>query len=92
MLFRSARYNRDCGCAAGGMFMVAAMLAVLIYLAVAAAFTIGFVSAGIAFIMISSLLGKAFGLTMASVRLELLRRSLSRRARRQQGERHVYVH
>jgi len=89
---RMTRYNRECGCAMGGAFMVAALLAVLLYIAVTAAFAIGVIGAGIAFVLISSLLGKVLGLTVASVRLELLRRSLSRRVRRIWRKSHVYVH
>ena len=92
---RVARYNRDCGCAVGGVFMVAALLAViayLAYLAVDASFAIAVVGAGIAFVFLCSLLGKAVGLAVASLRLELLRRSLSRRSRRLEGDDRVFVH
>jgi hypothetical protein len=89
---RVARYNRECGCALGGVFMVAAFVAVFAYIAVTGALTIGVFGASIAFVLVSSLLGKVLGLAVASVRLELLRRSLSRRARRLQEESHVYVH
>jgi hypothetical protein len=89
---RMARHNRDCGCAMGGMFLVAALIMAVVYIAVTARFAIGVIGAGIAFVMVSSLLGKAIGLVVASVRLGLLRRSLSRRVRRMWGESHVYVH
>ena len=89
---RMDRYNRECGCALGGVFTVAALLTVLVYIAVTAAFAIGVIGVGVAFVLVSSLLGKALGLVVASLRLELLRRSLSRRARRLQGESHVYVY
>lgn len=88
---RMDRYNRDCGCALGGVFTVAALLTVVVYIAVTAAFAIGVIGAGIAFVFASSLLGKVLGLAVAAVRLGLLRRSLSRRARLR-GESHVYVH
>jgi hypothetical protein len=89
---RIARYNRECGCAMGGVFMVAALLTFVVYIAVTAARAIGVIGAGIAFVVVSSLLGKTLGLIVASVRLDLLRRSLSRRARRRQGKSHVYMH
>ena len=89
---RMARYNRDCGCAMGGVFLVAALLTFLVYMAVTAALAIDVIGAGIAFVVVSSLLGKTLGLVVASVRLGMLRRSLSRRARRTSGESHVYVH
>jgi hypothetical protein len=89
---RMARYNRECGCSLGGLFMVAALLAAFAYIVVSADFSIGAAGAGIAFVIVSSLLGKALGLAVASVRLEMLRRSLSRRVRRLPGEDHVYVH
>jgi hypothetical protein len=89
---RRARYHRDCGCAMGGAFMVAALLASVVYIVVTARFAIGVIGAGIGFVIVCSLLGKAFGLLVASVRLGLLRRSLARRARRTREESHVYVH
>ena len=89
---RVGRYNRDCGCAMGGAFMVAALLTSAVYIVVTARFAIGVIGAGIGFVVVCSLLGKAFGLVMASVRLGLLRRSLARRARRTREESHVYVH
>jgi hypothetical protein len=89
---RMARYNRDCGCAMGGVFLTAALLTCVAYIAVTADFAIGAIGAGIGFVMVSSLLGKAVGLVVASVRLGLLRRWLSRSARRTRGESHVYVH
>ena len=89
---RTARYNRDCGCAMGGVFLVAALVTFLVYMAVTAALAIDVIGAGIAFVVVSSLLGKTLGLVVASVRLGMLRRSLARRARRTSGESHVYVH
>ena len=89
---RMARYNRDCGCAMGGVFLVAALVTFLVYMAVTAALAIDVIGAGIAFVVVSSLLGKTLGLVVASVRLGMLRRSLARRARRTSGESHVYVH
>jgi hypothetical protein len=89
---RMARYNRECGCSLGGLFMVAALLAAPAYIVVTADFSIGAAGAAIAFVFVSSLLGKALGLAVASVRLEMLRRSLSRRVRRLPGGNHVYVH
>jgi hypothetical protein len=89
---RRARYHRDCGCAMGGAFMVAALLASAVYIGVTARFAVGVIGAGIGFVLVCSMLGKAFGLAVASVRLGLLRRSLARRARRTREESHVYVH
>jgi Mg/Co/Ni transporter MgtE len=89
---RMARYNRDCGCALGGVTMVAALLMVIAYIAMTATLSLGVLGVGIAFIVVCSMLGKALGLVVASVRLELLRRSLSRRARRLYEESRVYVH
>lgn len=88
---RMARYSRECGCSLGGLFMLAALLVAFVYIVVTADFSIGAAGAGIAFVVISSLLGKAFELVVASVRLEMLRCSLSRRVRRPGGS-HVYVH
>jgi hypothetical protein len=89
---RMARYNRECGCALGGVFMVAALLTVLVYIVVTASLSIGVFGIGIAFVLVSSLTGKVLGLVMASVRLELLRRTLSRRARRLRRESHVHMY
>lgn len=89
---RMARYNRECGCSLGGLFMVAALITAIAYIVVTADFSIAAAGAGIAFVVVSLLLGKALGLVVASVRLEMLRRSLSRRVRRRTGGSHVYVH
>ena len=89
---RMARYNRDCGCAMGGAFMVGALLVAVVSIAVTARFAIGVVGAAIGFVLVSSVLGKAFGLVVAAARLGLLRRSLSERARHIRGESHVYMH
>jgi len=92
---RIARYNRDCGCAMGGIFTVAALLASAVYIVVTARLaigTIGTIGAAIGLVMASALLGKVTGLLVASARLGLLRVSLSGRARRTYGESHVHVH
>jgi hypothetical protein len=89
---RMTRYNRDCGCAMGGAFMVAALLTSAVCIVVTARFAIGVIGAGIGFVVVCSMLGKALGLVVASIRLGLLRRSLVRRARRAREESHVYVH
>lgn len=88
---RMTRYNRECGCALGGATMAVALGATAAYMTATA--TIGIVpivvAAGVVFA--SSLLGKAAGLAVASLRLELLRRSLERRKRGRRGSR-VYVY
>jgi len=89
---RMARYNRDCGCAMGGIFMVAALLASALYIVVTARFTIVTIGAAIGLVLASALLGKVTGLLVASARLGLLRLSLSGRVRRTRSESHVYVH
>jgi hypothetical protein len=89
---RMARYNRDCGCALGGAMMAAALLTVIAYIALTTTFSLGVVGTGIALIVVCSMLGKALGLVVASVRLEMLRRSLSRRARRLHEVNHVHLH
>jgi hypothetical protein len=88
---RMARYNRECGCALGGASMVVALLAAVAYLIATETFGVGVAFAAVAFVFACSLLGKAVGLLVASLRLELLRRSLCRRLRAE-GERHVYVY
>jgi len=60
--------------------MLSASLAAVVYLAVSDAFGASVAGAAVAFVVLASLLGKAIGLLLASLRLELLRRSLSRRA------------
>jgi len=89
---RMARHNRDCGCALGGATMTASVVAAVAYLAVTATFGIEALAAAAGVVFASALLGKALGLVAASVRLELLRRSLSRRARRLQEAGRVYVY
>ena len=74
-----------------GLFMVAALPTVFVYI-VTAVFSLGVGGAAVGFVVVSSLLCKALGVVVASVRLELLRRSLLRRARRLQRGGHVYVH
>jgi hypothetical protein len=71
--------------------MVAALPTVFVYI-VTAVFSLGVGGAAVGFVVVSSLLCKALGVVVASVRLELLRRSLLRRARRLQRGGHVYVH
>jgi hypothetical protein len=76
----------------GGAFMVAALLTSAVCIVVTARFAIGVIGAGIGFVVVCSMLGKALGLVVASIRLGLLRRSLVRRARHAREESHVYVH
>jgi hypothetical protein len=75
----------------GAAFLTAALLLTLVYFA-----TIGNVGvqsgiAGVAFVLLASVLGKAAGLLLASVRLALLRWSLARRLERT-GPGHVHMH
>jgi hypothetical protein len=65
------------------------LLVVLAYIAVTRVLCAGVVGAAIAFVVVSSLLGKALGLTAASIRFEMLRHALSRRVRRLQAESHM---
>lgn len=89
---RMARYNRDCGCAFGGAFMIASLVLVVIYIAVTGSVSFSAIGAGVGFVIVSSMLGKAAGLALASVRLGLLRGSLVRRARHQERDDRVRVH
>jgi hypothetical protein len=92
VLARMARYNRECGCALGGAAMVAALLAALAYLLATETFGVGVAFAAVAFVFGCSLLGKAVGLLVATARLALLRRSLSRRRPRGEEAGRVYVY
>ena len=92
MQARMTRLNRDCGCALGGATMAAALLAAVAFMVATTSFDVATIAAAVAVVFVSSLLGKAVGLAAASLRLELLRRSLARRSRRRQGESHVYVY
>jgi hypothetical protein len=56
-----------------GLFMLAALLAAFVYIVMTADFSIGAAEAGVAFVIVNSLLGKGFGLVVASVRLEMHR-------------------
>ena len=104
---RAAAYSTDCvmhgtpvasrtaGPATGTMgaaFLAAALLLAVVYFASAGG--LGFRSGltGLAFVLVAALAGKLAGLLLASLKLALLRRSLSRRLRSEGWSAHVHMH
>ena len=89
---RAAAYSTDCGCTMGAAFLAAALLLAVAYFAFAGG--LGFRSGltGLAFVLVAALAGKLAGLLLASLKLALLRRSLSRRLRSEGWSAHVHMH
>ena len=67
---RIARLGHECGCAAGGTFLVAATLLFVVYAALLGELDVRLVVLGAAFIFVSTMLGKLAGILTAVVRLE----------------------
>ena len=79
---RIARLGHECGCAAGGTFLVAATLLFVVYAALLGELDVRLVVLGAAFIFVSTMLGKLAGILTAVVRLAVLRRQLAHRVGR----------
>ena len=93
MQARAARYGRACGCSAGALFLVISALLVVVYFAAGGDFGVLSALAGIGFVVVATIAGKLLGLSLATLRLRLLGRSIDRRVRRLQGGLgHVHVH
>ena len=88
---RAVAYSTDCGCALGAAFLAGAFVLASIYLAVTG---IDLLTCGIAlaFVFVATAVGKLTGLLVASLKLALLRRSLSRRLRTERYSAYVHVH
>ena len=92
LLARAVKYNRECGCALGGFSLVAALLLASTYLAVSGDLSLRTAAASVLFVLAAALLGKVTGLLLASVRLALLRWSLTRMVQLPRRVGHVDVH
>jgi hypothetical protein len=88
---RAAAYSTDCGCKFGATFMAGALVSAAVYRAFAG---LGLETCGIAlaFVFVATIAGKLIGLFVASVKLAVLRRSLSRRLRSERYSAYVHVH
>jgi hypothetical protein len=90
---RAARYGRACGCAVGAFFLAFSALLVVTYFAAGGEFGVLSGLAGLAFVVVATIVGKLVGMSLATLRLRLLRRSIDRRLSRLQGGLgHVHVH
>lgn len=89
---QTAKYNRECGCALSSFSLTATLLLVAGYFAVTGDLSVRSAAAGVALVLAAAAVGKAVGLLVASLRLALLRRSLSKRLRVHGRGHHVYVH
>ena len=73
------RYVNECGCAAGGIFLVLAAVAVLITLIVTDSWRLPLLLGSTLAIVAASIVGKMTGIAIAALRLHSLRRRLRRR-------------
>jgi hypothetical protein len=74
---RISRLGAECGCSAGGAFLVAASLSFLAYAVFFAELSVRLVVLGTGFVFACSMLGKAAGILTAVARLTVLRRRLA---------------
>ena len=77
---RAIAYHRDCGCAMGAAFMVAAAVLVVLDLLFLDRFSLGHALVGIVAVCVAAAVGKAFGLGVTAVKLLVLRRSIAARS------------
>jgi hypothetical protein len=90
---RAARYGRACGCSTGALFLVVSALLVVAYFAAGGEPDVLTAVAGLGFVAVATIVGKLVGMSLATLRLRLLRRTIDRRLRRlQRGLGHVHVH
>jgi hypothetical protein len=75
---RARAYSRECGCKLGGIFLAVSWVLGLAYFAARGELGLRTGIASFIFAVFASVLGKLTGLLLASVRLALLRRSLSK--------------
>jgi hypothetical protein len=74
-----ARLGNECGCALGGVFLVAATLLVAAYTVFFDAFGARLVVLGVVFVFAASLVGKLVGVLIAVTRLTVIRQRLAAR-------------
>ncbi|HZO96087.1 MAG TPA: hypothetical protein VFB42_01825 [Gaiellaceae bacterium] len=76
---RARAHSRDCGCALGGVFLTAALVAVPAYVVAAGDHRVRTLAAGALALLGAAAAGKLAGLALARARLALLRRTLLRK-------------
>ena len=79
---RIARLGTECGCAAGGAFLIAAGLLFTAYAVLFGQLSVRLALLGAVFVFVSSMLGKLAGVLAAVARLTVLRRRLASRVAR----------
>jgi len=89
---RANAYSRDCGCKMGALFLVGALLLVVVYFLGVGAVSFRTSVAGIVFIFVAAVSGKAAGLGLASLKLALLRRSVLQKLQNERSLEHVHMH
>jgi VIT1/CCC1 family predicted Fe2+/Mn2+ transporter len=89
---RATAYSQDCGCTMGAAFLAGSLPLALAYVTLTDGLSVRRGIAGVVFVLVAALSGKASGLVLASLKLALLRRSISRRLRAEECFEHVHVH
>jgi hypothetical protein len=89
---RASAYSRDCGCKMGALFLAGALLLVVVYFLWVGAVSFRTGVAGIVFIFVAAVSGKAAGLGLASLKLALLRRSVLQKLQSERSLEHVHMH
>jgi hypothetical protein len=89
---RAVEYSQECGCTMGAAFLAGALLLALIYLTAVGGFGFRTGVASATFVLVAALSGKLTGLLLATLKLMLLRRSISQKLRHEGSWRHVHVH
>jgi hypothetical protein len=88
----AARLGRACGCGLSATALTVALFSAGAYVAVRGGLTFRTIGLSLLLVLAAAVLGKATGLLVASLRLELLRWSLERTAQPRRGVGHVDVH
>src|SRR5205823_12877452 len=88
---RIARLATECGCNMGGIFFAVAVPLVVTYFLIAGGLSLGSGLLAIGFIFVASVVGKLIGLSLARIRMLLLRRILAVRVAAMEVSR-VHLH
>jgi hypothetical protein len=88
----AAKLGRACGCGLSATALTVALFSAAAYVAVRGGLTFRTIGLSLVFVLAAAVLGKATGLLVASLRLELLRWSLERTGQARKGMGHVDVH
>jgi hypothetical protein len=89
---RAIAYSQDCGCTMSAAFLAGSLLLALVYFALTGGLSVPTGIAGLLFVLIAALSGKAAGLMLASLKLALLRRLISKRLHSEECFGHVHLH